>query len=154
MSVFKCYNYNVEKYIAVKRCALAYHFFPGGLRRSFPGFSMRTRGNPKRKNVGSVANYNTFGLIDTKTRKILLITSSARKCKKAFLKGYRIEVWNGNVLVNTIYNKSLSEIDKYIKLEKQHIAEKQRKAELRNKRRKNKKSKKEVKPLPFQNISR
>ena len=43
MSVFKCYNYNVEKYIAVKRCALAYHFFPGGLRRSFPGFLMHKK---------------------------------------------------------------------------------------------------------------
>lgn len=83
-----------------------------------------------------MANYNTFGLIDTKTRKILLITSSARKCKKAFVKGHRIEVWNGNMLVNTIYNKNLAEIDKYIKLEKQHIAEKQKKAEARNKKRK------------------
>lgn len=85
-----------------------------------------------------MANYNTFGLVDTKTRKILLITSSARKCKKAFAKGYRIEVWNGNTLVNTIYNKNISEIDKYIKLEKQYIAEKQKKAEARNKRRKKK----------------
>lgn len=85
-----------------------------------------------------MANYNTFGLVNTKTRKILLITSSARKCKKAFVKGCRIEVWNGNSLVNTIYNKNLPEIDKYIKAEKQYIAEKQRKAEMRNKRRKKK----------------
>lgn len=85
-----------------------------------------------------MANYNTFGLIDTKTRKILLITSSARKCKKAFVKGCRIEVWNGNSLINTIYNKNLSAIDEYIKAEKQYIAEKQRKAELRNKKRKTK----------------
>lgn len=83
-----------------------------------------------------MANYNTFGLIDTKTRRILLITSSARKCKQAFIKGQRIEVWNGNTLVNTIYNKNLAEIDKYIKLEKQYIAEKQKKAEARNKKRK------------------
>lgn len=83
-----------------------------------------------------MANYNTFGLIDTKTRKILLITSSARKCKKAFVKGCRIEVWNGNTLAKTIYNKNLSEIDKYIKVEKQYIAERQRKAEMRNKKRK------------------
>ena len=83
-----------------------------------------------------MANYNTFGLVDTKTRKILLITSSARKCKKAFSKGHRIEVWNGNALVKTIYNKNLSEIDEYTQLEKSYIAEKQRKAEARNKRRK------------------
>lgn len=85
-----------------------------------------------------MANYNTFGLVNTKTRKILLITSSARKCKKAFVKGCRIEVWNGNTLVNTIYNKNLSEIDNYIKVEKQYITEKQRKAEMRNRKRKQK----------------
>jgi hypothetical protein len=85
-----------------------------------------------------MANYNTFGLIDTKTRKILLITSSARKCKKAFVKGFRVEVWNGNSLVETIYHKNIAEIDKYIRTEKQYIAEKQRKAEERNKRRKQK----------------
>ena len=85
-----------------------------------------------------MANYNTFCLIDTKTRKILLITSSARKCKKTFLKGHRIEVWNKNALVKTIYNKNLIEIDEYINLEKSYIAEKQRKAEIRNQKRKQK----------------
>lgn len=85
-----------------------------------------------------MANYNTFSLIDTKTRKILLITSSARKCKKAFIKGHRIEVWSCNALVNTIYNKNLTDIDKYVQQEKQYIAEKQRKAEARNKKRKQK----------------
>ena len=45
-------------------------------------------------------------------------------------------MWNGNELVNKIYNKNLADVDKYISLEKQHIAEKQRKAEARNKRRK------------------
>ena len=109
-------------------------FSIGGCWRSFPVLFYEH----KRKSVIFLANYNTFGLIDTKTRKVLLITSSARKCKRAFVKGHRIEVWNGNTLVNTIYNKNLAEIDKYINLEKQHIAEKQRKAELRNKRRKQK----------------
>lgn len=85
-----------------------------------------------------MANYNTFCLIDTKTKKILLITSSARKCKKAFLQGYRIEVWNKNTLVKRIYNKNLTEVDEYINLEKSYIAEKQRKAELRNQKRKQK----------------
>jgi hypothetical protein len=50
-------------------------------------------------------------------------------------------VWNGNTLVNTIYNKNINEIDKYISLEKQYIADKQRKAEQRNKRRKQRKIK-------------
>jgi hypothetical protein len=77
-----------------------------------------------------------------------LITSSARKCKKAFIKGCRIEVWNRNALTNKIYNKNLCEIDKYINLEKQYIANKQRKAEARNKKRKMKKVK-EVERLPI-----
>lgn len=85
-----------------------------------------------------MANYNTFGLVDTKSKRILLITSSARKCRKAFRKGYRIEVWSGNVLKNTIYHKNLHAIDEYIRIEKQYIADKQRKAEARNKSRKNK----------------
>ncbi len=85
-----------------------------------------------------MANYNTFGLIDTKTKKILLVTSSARKCKKAFVKGHRIEVWCKNEIVKTIYNKNIDEINSYIATEKQYIAEKQRKAEKRNKLRKRK----------------
>lgn len=83
-----------------------------------------------------MANYNTFSLIDTKTRKTILITSSARKCKKAFEKGCRVEVWNNNAIIETIYHKNLYALDRYIHLEKQYIADKQRKAEERNKRRK------------------
>ena len=83
-----------------------------------------------------MANYNTFCLIDTKSRKTLLVTSSAKKCKKAFLKGYRIEVWNSNRLVEVIYNKNLNYLRRYISVEKQYIANKQKKAEARNKLRK------------------
>lgn len=83
-----------------------------------------------------MANYNTFNLIDTKSRKILLTTSSARKCKKDFTKGYRIDVWNGNVLIDVIYARNIDDINKYIRLEKEYIARKQARAEERNKRRK------------------
>lgn len=82
-----------------------------------------------------MANYNTFCLVDTKARKILLITSSAKKCKKAFSKGHRIEVWNANDCKEAIYSRNIADFGKYIKAEKQYIAEKQRKAEARNKRR-------------------
>lgn len=82
-----------------------------------------------------MANYNTFNLVDTKSRKILLTTSSARKCKKEFVKGYRIDVWNGNALVNVIYARNLSDIDGYVQIEKEHVARKQAIAEERNKRR-------------------
>ncbi len=83
-----------------------------------------------------MAKYNTFALIDTKTKKVLMITSSARKSKRAFVKGYRIEVWSANALSEVIYNKNLADIDKYINTEKEYIARKQKKAEEINKRRK------------------
>lgn len=85
-----------------------------------------------------MANYNTFNLIDTKSRKTIFTTSSARKCKRAFVKGYRIDVWNGNSLVDVIYNKNIDDINKYVRLEKEYIARKQERAALRNKRRKEK----------------
>ena len=82
-----------------------------------------------------MANYNTFNLIDTKSRKTLLTTSSARKCKKEFVKGCRIDVWNGNELVDVIYAKNFGDINKYVRLEKEYTALKQKRAEERNKRR-------------------
>lgn len=82
-----------------------------------------------------MANYNTFSLIDTKSRKVRLITSSARKCKAAFSKGHRIEVWNANNCVEVIYSRNIADFGKYITIEKQYIAEKQRKAEARNRKR-------------------
>lgn len=85
-----------------------------------------------------MAKYNTFALIDTKKKKVLMITSSARKSKRAFVKGHRIEVWSANALSEVIYNKNLADIDKYIKSEKEFIASKQKRAEERNKRRKKK----------------
>lgn len=83
-----------------------------------------------------MANYNTFCLVDTKSRKLLLITSSARKCKRAFAKGYRIEVWNANNCTEVIYNRNIADFRKYIKAEKQYIANRQQKAEARNRKRK------------------
>ena len=83
-----------------------------------------------------MANNNTFNLIDTKTRKTIFTTSSARKCKKAFEKGYRVDVWNNNRLIETIYSRNLNNINKYVVLEKEYIANKQKKAEERNRRRK------------------
>lgn len=53
-----------------------------------------------------MANYNTFQLVETKTNKTLLTTSSARKVKKQLDIGLRIEVWNNNKLVKKIYKKT------------------------------------------------
>lgn len=83
-----------------------------------------------------MANYNTFALVDTKSRKSVFVTSSARKCKKEFKDGFRIDVWNNNSLVESIYSRNIDAINKYIKIEKEYIAMKQKRAEERNKRRK------------------
>lgn len=93
----------------------------------------------KQKAVLNMANYNTFCLVDTKTRKTLLVTSSARKCKKAFLKGYRVDVWSKNILVDVIYHKSIENINKYVRMEKEYIAKKQEIATLRNMRKRERK---------------
>lgn len=82
-----------------------------------------------------MANYNTFQLVDTKSRKTLITTSSARKCKRAFEKGHRIDVWNGNELTETIYARNFTDIDKYVRMEKEYIAIKQARATERNRRR-------------------
>lgn len=83
-----------------------------------------------------MAKYNTFVVYDCKKRHNLLVTSSARKAKSEMYKGIKVEVWNENVHIETIYNKHLNRIDKYISLEKQYIAQKQMKATQRNQRRK------------------
>lgn len=82
-----------------------------------------------------MAKYNTFVVYDCKKRHNLLVTSSARKAKSEMSKGIKVEVWNENQHIETIYDMHLDRIDKYITLEKQHIAQKQMRATERNKRR-------------------
>ena len=87
-----------------------------------------------------MANYNTFIVVDCKRRKSILTTSSARKANKLLATGYKIEVWNGNIKVETIYEKDKKKeknpLAPYIALEKEYIRQKQARAEERNKRRK------------------
>ena len=82
-----------------------------------------------------MAKYNTFVVYNCKKRHIILVTSSARKANKELHVGVKVEVWNENAHIETIYNKQAGKIDKYIKLEKQHIAEKQHKAKIKNNKR-------------------
>lgn len=82
-----------------------------------------------------MTNYNTFIVYDCKKRKNILVTSSARKAKKLLRIGIKVEVWNQNNLINVIYLKNANDINKYVSIEKQYVAEKQAKAELKNKRR-------------------
>ena len=87
-----------------------------------------------------MANYNTFLVVDCKTRKPVLVTSSARKANAWLKTGYRIEVWNENTIVEKIRQadrrKEAEPMKPYIDAEKEYIRQKQAKAETRNKRRK------------------
>lgn len=87
-----------------------------------------------------MANYNTFVVIDIKTRKPVLVTSSARKAAKLLMPGIRIEVWNDNKLAETLYKRVGSALQGYIEQEKQYIAAKQAKAEKRNKKRRDRRA--------------
>ena len=90
-----------------------------------------------------MAKYNTFVVINYNKQKNLLVTSSARKANSLLVPGNKIEVWNENELIETIYfakpKDSKNNIWKYIFKEKEYITKKQYEAEKRNKRRSNKK---------------
>lgn len=87
-----------------------------------------------------MANYNTFLVVDCKTRKPILNTSSARKARKELRTGVRVEVWNNNTLVERIYEadkrKEADPLAPYVEAEREYIRQKQAKAEARNRRRK------------------
>ena len=80
-----------------------------------------------------MANYNTFIAQETKSGKTIIVTSSARKVKSVLGPGVRVEVWNENKRLETIYTRTSALLNKYIKLERQYIKEKQARAEYRNK---------------------
>ena len=86
-----------------------------------------------------MANYNTFVVVDCKSRKSVLITSSARKANRELRTGFRVEVWNGNSCVETIYERDKKReqhpLGPYIERERDYIREKQKRAEARNQRR-------------------
>jgi len=83
-----------------------------------------------------MANYNTFLVVDCKTRRTVLNTSSARKASRLLQTGIRIEVWNNNDIVETIYERDkkreANPLAPYIRLEKEYIRAKQERAEKRN----------------------
>ena len=81
-----------------------------------------------------MANYNTFIVVDCKSRKSILTTSSARKSARLLQEGYRIDVWNNNQKVETVYAKDRTPMKPYIEAEKEYIWQKQARAEKRNRR--------------------
>ena len=83
-----------------------------------------------------MANYNTFIAQETKGGKTIIVTSSARKVKLLLTPGVRVEVWNNNQKIESIYTKTIAQLEKYIESEKQYIREKQaRNVKKRNARR-------------------
>ena len=86
-----------------------------------------------------MANYNTFLVVDCKTKKPVLVTSSARKANDWLRTGYRIEVWNENTIVEKIRQsdrrKEAEPLQPYIEAEREHIRAKQAKAEKKNRAR-------------------
>lgn len=81
--------------------------------------------------------YNTFVVVNCKTRKIEIVTSSARKANERLKTGFRVEVWNCNERVETIRAKEKERFPMrpYIEAEKEFIGDRQRRAEEKNKRR-------------------
>lgn len=85
-----------------------------------------------------MANYNTFIVVDCNSRKSILTTSSARKANGELAKGFRVDVWNNNEKVLTVYQKTRELMKPYIEAEREYIRQKQARAEARNKARKRK----------------
>ena len=70
-----------------------------------------------------MANYNTFLVVDCKTRKPILTTSSARKASRELKSGVRVEVWNNNNLIERIYEadkkRENNPLEPYIRAERE-----------------------------------
>ena len=79
--------------------------------------------------------YNTFIVQRTQGGRAVLVTSSARKASRALAPGYRVEVWNSNEKVATVYARTRSLLASYIQAEKDYIGAKQAAAEKRNRAR-------------------
>ena len=72
-----------------------------------------------------MAVYNTFVVVDCKKRKPILVTSSARKASTLLKSGIRIEVWNENKKVETLYEclkkREGNPMIPYITLEREYM---------------------------------
>lgn len=82
-----------------------------------------------------MATYNTFLVVDCRSRRPVLVTSSARKAVRALETGRRVEVWRENELVRTVYAKTRQDMHEYTEAERQYIRAKQERATAANQRR-------------------
>lgn len=92
--------------------------------------------------------YNSFVVVDCKSRRNVLCTQSARKATDALEKGRRIEVWNSGSIVERIYSGQRHEMTPYIDAEREYIGQKQKRHEERNERRRAYGSKPEIPGKP------
>lgn len=81
--------------------------------------------------------YNTFVVINCKSRAVELVTSSAKKAAKMLCVGRRVDVWNCNEIVERIHAKEKEKhpMAPYISAEREYIRQKQKQAEENNRRR-------------------
>jgi len=79
------------------------------------------------------AEHITYIVMDCRSRHVARVTNSARKALSQLQKGKRIEVWSGDVLIDTVYDSTRPKFKKYVERERVYIAQKQARAEHRNK---------------------
>ena len=79
-----------------------------------------------------MAKYNTFVVCESKSGKVALVTSSARKARGELRIGRRVEVWNENSKKENIIWKTRNRISPYIQAEQDWIGRKQLAAEMKN----------------------
>ena len=59
-------------------------------------------------------NNISFSVIDCYKRKTIFVTHSAVKAKEMLHKGFKVEVWCGQRLIQAIYNKDTELLNSYI----------------------------------------
>jgi hypothetical protein len=59
-------------------------------------------------------NSIAFSIYDCNKRKVVLVTHSALKASEYLRTGFKIEVWNGQKLLQTLYRKDADALDVWI----------------------------------------
>lgn len=72
-----------------------------------------------------MADYNTFVIVDCKSRKNVLVTSSAKKAYTQLKPGFRVDVWNQNSISTCIYARNRHRMNVYLDAERLYHQQKQ-----------------------------
>ena len=78
---------------------------------------------------------DSFVVVDCKMRRIVYVTQSARAAWAMMEKGRRLEVWQNGENMARLYFEDWVRFKRYIEAEREYIAKKQRRHEIRNERR-------------------